>query len=78
MKFGCTFTEYLQEEREWLMDENCAHIKYDRLKNVLKSCQNYKDSSSDDQHQSCDCQSCPGMSCVLRLYVYVCFLSSQE
>ncbi|CAK8544198.1 unnamed protein product [Lathyrus sativus] len=59
MKFGSTFTEYLQEERELLMDENCAHIKYDRLKSVLESCQNCKDSSSDHQHESCDCQSCP-------------------
>lgn len=73
MKFGYTFKEYLQEEREWLVDENCAHIEYNRLKNVLKSCQNCKDTSS-DKDQLCQCQSCPGMCCVVLLYVSFCCL----
>ncbi|RYR55533.1 hypothetical protein Ahy_A06g030729 isoform A [Arachis hypogaea] len=70
MKFGCLFTEYLQEERE-LLDEKCAHIEYVRLKKVLKSCQTCKplhSSSSSSSpslvsdlpnHQLCQCQSCP-------------------
>ncbi|KAJ1390675.1 Zinc finger, RING-type [Sesbania bispinosa] len=56
MKFGYAFKEYLQEE---LLDENCAHIEYIRLKNVLKSCQNYCKDTSSDKDQSCQCQSCP-------------------
>ncbi|KAK7396806.1 hypothetical protein VNO78_17965 [Psophocarpus tetragonolobus] len=56
MKFGCAFREYLQEEREWFVDEKCAHVEYIRLKKVLKSCQ--KDTSS-DKNQLCQCQSCP-------------------
>lgn len=64
MKFGYTFKEYLQVEREWLLDENCAHIEYNRLKNVLKSCQNCKDNNNTsspphDKDQLCQCQSCP-------------------
>ncbi|KAL2345339.1 hypothetical protein Fmac_006624 [Flemingia macrophylla] len=56
MKFGCAFREYLQEEREWLVDNKCAHVEYIRLKNVLKSCQ--KDTSS-DKDRLCHCNSCP-------------------
>ena len=58
MKFGSAFREYLQEEREWLVDQKCAHVEYIRLKKVLKTCQ--KDtSSSDNKDQLCHCQSCP-------------------
>ncbi|RDX85131.1 putative E3 ubiquitin-protein ligase BAH1-like protein, partial [Mucuna pruriens] len=56
MKFGCAFREYLQEEREWFVDEKCAHVEYIRLKKVLKTCQ--KDTSS-EKDQLCQCQSCP-------------------
>ncbi|XP_027352736.1 probable E3 ubiquitin-protein ligase BAH1-like isoform X2 [Abrus precatorius] len=56
MKFGYAFTEYLQEEREWLVDEKCAHIEYVRLKKVLKRCQ--RDTSL-HKDQLCQCQSCP-------------------
>jgi len=74
MKFGYTFKEYLQVEREWLLDENCAHIEYNRLKNVLKSCKNCKsNTSSHDKDQLCQCQSCPGMSCFM-LYVLLFFV----
>ncbi|WJX79636.1 RING-type E3 ubiquitin transferase [Trifolium repens] len=61
MKFGCTFEQYLEKEKEkeLLLDENCAHIEYNRLKTVLKSCQNCKhNSSDDDKDQLCQCQSC--------------------
>ncbi|KAE9585330.1 hypothetical protein Lal_00017986 [Lupinus albus] len=63
MKFECAFKEYLQEEREWMLDKKCAHIEYSRLKEVLKSCQSCKQlhNSSDselDQHHLCRCQSC--------------------
>ncbi|KAK7244734.1 hypothetical protein RIF29_39560 [Crotalaria pallida] len=63
MKFGCAFREYLEEEREMLLDKKCAHIEYLRLKKVLKSCQGCKQlhtcSHSDlNQNQSCQCQSC--------------------
>lgn len=69
MKFGYAFREYLEEEREWLVDENCAHIEYNRLKNVLKSCQNCKNTSS-DKDQLCQCQSCP---CKCSASFFICF-----
>jgi hypothetical protein len=57
-----------------LLDDNCAHIEYNRLKTVLKSCQNCKDNSSDDdKDQLCQCQSCQCM-CPVFLFVYVLFL----
>jgi hypothetical protein len=74
MKFGCTFEQYLEKEKELLLDDNCAHIEYNRLKTVLKSCQNCKDNSSDDdKDQLCQCQSCQCM-CPVFLFVYVLFL----
>ncbi|KAE9590773.1 hypothetical protein Lal_00023018 [Lupinus albus] len=63
MKFGCAFKEYLEEEKELMLDKKCVHIEYFRLKKVLKNCQSCKHlntcSDSDlDQDQLCQCQSC--------------------
>ncbi|XP_028784848.1 probable E3 ubiquitin-protein ligase BAH1-like isoform X2 [Neltuma alba] len=64
MKFGEAFTEYLQEEREWMLDKKCVHIEYKRLKKVLKSCQsctrlNSSAYSELPKSQQCQCQACP-------------------
>ncbi|KAJ4906840.1 putative E3 ubiquitin-protein ligase BAH1-like [Raphanus sativus] len=68
MKFGETFTEYLQGEEEWFL-EKCRHVEYKKLKKVLKKCKTTCNStrSDDEQHiissatlsDSCQCQSCP-------------------
>ncbi|KAJ7971368.1 putative E3 ubiquitin-protein ligase BAH1-like protein [Quillaja saponaria] len=64
MKFGETFTEYLQGEQEWFLDKKCSYVEYKRLKKVLKSCRtckSLKGSSSSEQEpkdQLCQCQSC--------------------
>ncbi|KAL8509584.1 hypothetical protein ACS0TY_016709 [Phlomoides rotata] len=50
MKFGETFTEYLQTNEERFR-EKCCHVEYKRLKKVLKSCRKCRatgDSSSDN------------------------------
>ncbi|KAG4916561.1 hypothetical protein JHK87_054118 [Glycine soja] len=58
-----------REEREWLVDQKCAHVEYIRLKKVLKTCQ--KDtSSSDNKDQLCHCQSCPSG---IGSYLIMCF-----
>ncbi|KAI9122268.1 hypothetical protein K1719_006957 [Acacia pycnantha] len=64
MKFGEAFTEYLQEEREWMLDKKCVHIEYKRLKKVLKSCRsstglNISAYSELPISQSCQCSACP-------------------
>ncbi|KAL7092349.1 hypothetical protein ACP275_12G160700 [Erythranthe tilingii] len=41
MKFGETFTEYLQTNEERFM-EKCCYVEYKRLKKVLKSCRRCK------------------------------------
>ncbi|KAG9130965.1 hypothetical protein Leryth_006731 [Lithospermum erythrorhizon] len=53
MKFGETFTEYLQGEKERFLD-NCSHVEYKRLKKVLKRCRT-SDAKNIDQHS---CQFC--------------------
>lgn len=69
MKFGETYTEFLHKEKI-RFSENCSHVEYKRLKNVLKTCQSCKalqESSAAQGHegvpnqnqQLCQCQSCP-------------------
>lgn len=66
MKFGETFTEYLQEEDG--SEKFSPHVEYKRLKKVLKSCRACRaaalkasSSNSNDDHQSspiCHLESC--------------------
>ncbi|KAI3447365.1 hypothetical protein Pfo_004030 [Paulownia fortunei] len=67
MKFGETFTEYLQTNQERFM-EKCCHVEYKRLKKVLKSCRRcraIKGSSADNNGEEdalsryCQYESCP-------------------
>ncbi|KAJ4970834.1 hypothetical protein NE237_003933 [Protea cynaroides] len=70
MKFGQTFTEYLQGEQERFLVK-CSHVEYKRLKKVLKSCKSCRalqdsscnegaDVEGDDAVASiCHCESCP-------------------
>ncbi|KAM1093652.1 hypothetical protein ACFX2I_008759 [Malus domestica] len=68
MKFGDTYTEFLHKEKIRL-SENCSHVEYKRLKNVLKTCQSCKalqessategqEGASNQNQQLCQCQSC--------------------
>ncbi|CAN6716808.1 unnamed protein product [Malus baccata var. baccata] len=68
MKFGDTYTEFLHKEKIRL-SENCSHVEYKRLKNVLKTCQSCKalqessategqEGASNQNQQFCQCQSC--------------------
>ncbi|XP_073156654.1 probable E3 ubiquitin-protein ligase BAH1-like isoform X1 [Henckelia pumila] len=54
MKFGEAFTEYLEAHQERVL-EDCCHVEYKRLKNVLKSCSRCSDALS----PPCQCESCP-------------------
>lgn len=69
MKFGETYTEFLHKEKV-RFSENCSHVEYKRLKNVLKTCQSCKalqessaaqgqEGASNQNQQLCQCQSCP-------------------
>lgn len=67
MKFGETFTEYLQTNQERFV-EKCSHVEYKRLKKVLKSCRRcraMRDFSADnngeegESPQYCKYESCP-------------------
>ncbi|XP_073317178.1 probable E3 ubiquitin-protein ligase BAH1-like isoform X1 [Primulina huaijiensis] len=66
MKFGETFTEYLQAHQERFIEES-SHVEYKRLKKVLKSCRrcrDLKDSSENNEEDDalspcCQYESCP-------------------
>ncbi|GFP89903.1 probable E3 ubiquitin-protein ligase bah1-like [Phtheirospermum japonicum] len=69
MKFGETFTEYLQTNQDRFL-EKCCHVEYKRLKKVLKSCRRCRDinniscaDSNGDQENAvtryCHYNSCP-------------------
>ncbi|KAL6508519.1 hypothetical protein OROHE_021652 [Orobanche hederae] len=51
MKFGETFTEYLQTNQERFMDK-CCHVEYKRLKKVLKSCRRCRDINNNNNNNS--------------------------
>ncbi|KAF6169887.1 hypothetical protein GIB67_034279 [Kingdonia uniflora] len=67
MKFGETFTEYLQGDQERFLDK-CSHIEYKQLKKVLKRCRSCRTSQDSGVETSpeeenggleCQCESCP-------------------
>ncbi|KAK4483772.1 hypothetical protein RD792_010976 [Penstemon davidsonii] len=62
MKFGETFTEYLQAHQDRFLDK-CCHVEYKRLKKVLKNCRRCRGglNGEDDASLSLCCQieSCP-------------------
>ncbi|KAL3830168.1 hypothetical protein ACJIZ3_018970 [Penstemon smallii] len=62
MKFGETFTEYLQAHQDRFLDK-CCHVEYKRLKKVLKNCRRCRGglNGEDDAPLSLCCQieSCP-------------------
>ncbi|XP_051152508.1 probable E3 ubiquitin-protein ligase BAH1-like [Andrographis paniculata] len=66
MKFGETFTEYLETNQGKLMEKLC-NVEYKRLKKVLKSCRcrATDDPSKDDGREEedfslcCRCETCP-------------------
>ncbi|KAF9595418.1 hypothetical protein IFM89_000336 [Coptis chinensis] len=56
MKFGETFTEYLNGDQVGFLDK-CYHVEYKQLKKVLKSCRNCKalqDSCNDSESTKVD------------------------
>lgn len=71
MKFGETFTEYLNGDQEWFLDK-CSNVEYKQLKKVLKRCRHSRDeaeakgscSTEEENTDSalthfCHCESCP-------------------
>lgn len=66
MKFGETFTEYLQAHEERFIEES-THVAYKRLKKVLKSCRRCRDlkdfseinAEDDPLSPCCEYESCP-------------------
>ncbi|CAI9097520.1 OLC1v1033969C4 [Oldenlandia corymbosa var. corymbosa] len=50
MKFGETFTEYLNGDQEGFLDQ-FSHVEYKRLKKVLKSCRTCRTLKGSSEHQ---------------------------